>query len=588
MNQELVAFFPLLKWLPNESLFSLVSRLDRLWGYSQAGKTAECLFGSRQQGIHHDFPSGLTSFDGSTRRSLGSALEIAHGRTLLKFYRSFLPLSESSSIAETMCGNSIAHLKFQLGLITSRFRANHPLKACPACMVGDQKEYGWAYWHLEHQYPGVWWCSIHERPLHESLCKATGVGRFLWYLPQLQELRECPLISGKGAVNKVKTAASLARTSIDLVKQGSDSPLVTGDFHKIYREELERRGWLKRGRLQYFEMAPDFVDYSMKLHHLPELAALPTTIEAAKSQLGRLLRTPRGGIHPLRHITLIDWLFGDTSCFMQAYQKPRLSSTSLEDSLRLSNCTRLNGEARHMDHMRDDLIKLLEKGDSIRSIALDLDIDINAAMAWAVDSGYGISRRPKVLKDDKRELMITMLRLGEEKAEVATKIGVSVTTVSRILRTELGLLREWKTVRFNKTREVAQGVWEALLTQYPHMGVKLLRSMEPAVYIWLYRNDRDWLKERSPHISKSPSSGSSNRVRWDKRDNELSAAVERAALALARKAPQATIRLWQLYQQIPELKAKLEVLHRLPLTKRAIEKVINKPASSMLYDNRLF
>src|SRR3546814_4771453 len=46
-------------------------------------------------------------------------------------------------------------------LLTSRFRANHPLKACPACMTKDLDDHQTTYWRLDHQFPGVWHCPVH-------------------------------------------------------------------------------------------------------------------------------------------------------------------------------------------------------------------------------------------------------------------------------------------------------------------------------------------------------------------------------------------------------------------------------------------
>ncbi|MEW8203094.1 MAG: TnsD family Tn7-like transposition protein [Candidatus Thiodiazotropha endolucinida] len=583
---DLIGHAPILEWLPDESLFSLVSRLDRLWGLNQSGKTAEWLFGSRGLGIHHDFPSGLSKFEELTQQSLGGAAEIARDRTLLKFYRSFLSSSASASIANMMCGSSVAHLKFQLGLITSRFRANHPLKACPECMAEDQHIQGWAYWHLEHQYPGVWWCLIHDCQLYESLYKSTGVGRFLWYLPNAMGLREWQSRSGSNGLVQSATVASLSRTTIDLVARGKEILFNTSDFYKVYRGAVEQKGWLKGDRLRLPDMSHDFVTYSSKLRHLPELAALPATKDAAKAQLGRLLRKPRGAIHPLRHIILIDWLFDGAAMFLQAYQKSQVPlDMSVSPSL---NRTKHNKKGHSIDLLRDELIKLLGQGKSIRAAAITLDVDINTAMEWAVDMGHSVPRRPKKLKEDKRQLMFKMLRQGLDKQLVACKIGVSMVTVSRILRTEPGLKSEWQISRFKLTQREKRAVWEKLLNQYMRMGVKLLRSMEPSVYAWLYRNDRDWLREHSHHANEHQGSKAQNRVAWDVRDSELSKEVEKTALELAIEKPHAAIRLWQLYQRIPELKAKLDVLYRLPLTQRSIERALNKSYSAKLFDDELF
>jgi TniQ len=181
---------PLLSWLPDETLFSLCSRLHRLWGYSSSWKSAEVLFGGRRLGLHHDLPSALRTFSSRTGQLLGGPVPIAANRTLLRFYRPFLRPSAVAETVEIMGGPSVAHLKYKLGLLTSRFGANHPLKACIACMTADVERHGWAYWHAEHQFPGVWICPVHASPLRVSTLKHNGVERFSWQLPHDRNLTE--------------------------------------------------------------------------------------------------------------------------------------------------------------------------------------------------------------------------------------------------------------------------------------------------------------------------------------------------------------------------------------------------------------
>lgn len=177
-------------WLPDETLFSLASRWHRLAGAPRAATTSLRLFGSAQAGTRHDFPSGLTHFAQASSGCWGDEHQLATRHTLLKFYQPFLPDVLCGDLIQQMAGPSIAHLKFKLGLLTSRFRAHHPLKACPLCMQSDRDQFGWPYWHLSHQYPGVWVCPIHGVPLQETTQKSTGVGRFLWHLPDETTLRE--------------------------------------------------------------------------------------------------------------------------------------------------------------------------------------------------------------------------------------------------------------------------------------------------------------------------------------------------------------------------------------------------------------
>ena len=195
-------------------------------------------------------------------------------------------------------------------------------------------------------------------------------------------------------------------------------------------------------------------------------------------------------------------------------------------------------------------------------------------MTWAARADIAVGRRPKVLKGSLRTSLLQSLADGADKAIVAERHGVSVVTVTRILHSEVGLHAKWKARRHEVARQAARDAWQVLVADHPTVGVKLLRAMNPAAYAWLYRNDPEWLSERSPKLERDTSTQRGSSVQWDERDLVLSAAVAQAALKLAATPGRRPLKLWQLYQEIPELKPKLAVLDRLPLTQRAIGKAL--------------
>jgi len=149
---------PLLPWLPGETLYSLCSRHHRFAGFSTCTRATQALFGHSRSGCQHDLPSRLDAFVERVGSIHGDAEAIARERTLLKFYAHFHSPSVGAEAVASVRGASVAHLKYRLALLTSRFRANHPLKACPICMEHDGLTHGWSFWHIEHQFPGVWVC----------------------------------------------------------------------------------------------------------------------------------------------------------------------------------------------------------------------------------------------------------------------------------------------------------------------------------------------------------------------------------------------------------------------------------------------
>ena len=72
---------------------------------------------------------------------------------------------------------------------------------------------------------------------------------------------------------------------------------------------------------------------------------------------------------------------------------------------------------------------------------------------------------------------------------------------------------------------------------------------------------------------------SGRRVDWLNRDKALATKITEVALDLSKKTPKRKVKLWQLYQRIPDLKAKLGHLDQLPLSQAAIRDALNADVS---------
>lgn len=564
-----------LSWLPGETLFSLVSRHYYFRGHGLAAHTCEQFFGHHRAGSQHDLPSRLSQFVRRTGGCFGNVEEIAQHHTLLSYYAAFLPPDELTNAIVSMSGDSVAHLKFRLGILASRFRANHPLKACEACIKEDRTAFGWAYWHMEHQFPGVWICQTHGELLRESTLKATGVERFEWHLPAEENFRDWTA-ELRGAMQREQAALQgLSELVSELVSTLPVGSIDTSRLHEVYRVELARRAWVTAGgSLRMTAIAASYLDHVKRLRVLPELEALPATLEEAAIQLGRMLRPPRSGTHPLRHLVLINWLFGSAEAFRQCYLSVVTSITTLSPGTVLHE----DQSAKEVtDPRREKLVGLLSsQKQSMRKAAQSLGVDVGTAMAWAAKAGLPVPRRPKKLTDHLRRQAITDLQSGADKAVVAANAGVSVVTITKLLLSEVGLHAAWCQARETKARASARQGWEELLQMHKGLGVKFIRALNPSAYIWLYRNDRAWLDAHKPDRQPETMALGGARVMWDARDEALSEVVRRAVLELRERPGTAQIKLWQIYQAVPELKAKLAALNRLPLTRHVIDLALRR------------
>lgn len=111
------------------------------------------------------------------------------------------------------------------------------------------------------------------------------------------------------------------------------------------------------------------------------------------------------------------------------------------------------------------------------------------AMSWAAQAGLPVARHPKKLSGAIRQQTITDLQSGVDKTVAAQNANVSVSTIPKLLLSEVGLHAQWSLFRERRARELARGAWEQVLQTHGQLGVKLMRAMEPATYAWLHRND---------------------------------------------------------------------------------------------------
>lgn len=567
-TDKLFPEYQLLSWLPDETFFSLVSRHHQLWGHVTAAQTCQLMFGSARAGVHHDLPNSLGAFAQRTNALLGEVDSIARERTLLNFYAAFTPPDETANAVACMSGASVAHLKLRLGILTSRFRANHPLKACPQCMEQDFRETGWAYWHLKHQFPGVWMCTTHQQPLLQSALKTNGVERFQWLLPRLSDLHSASTKSPEAASCSV--LLSLAELIEHLVQSRAFKPLMLRDLHEVYREEFRARGWIAgAASLRIGQIATAFLNYCEPLRYVPEFASLAQDEEGMATQLGRLLRPSRSGTHPLRHLLLIHWLFGTAQRFELAMKSKGAHTQSSVPNTELPGFPVNDPRMGYLHRL------IQEEGQSVRKAASLVGIDPQTALMWAAKAGIAISRRPQKLSTDVRAKAIRELRKGADKGQVASRAGVSIETITRLLLSDAKLHADWSQARSEKARTRARNLWLELLQSSGSLGVKWMRTMDPRTYAWLYRNDRAWLDAHKPDSLPESQRSRPPSVDWVARDEQLCILVREAALRLMEEQGVSRIHLWQLCQQVPDLRAKQAQLPRLPRTLEAIKAALS-------------
>lgn len=561
---------PITQWLKDETLYSLCCRFHYVSGNALASTTARQLFSHPKLGTQHDFASRINVFVQRTQGTFGETAEdIIHGHTILPYYLPWRTRPEALSIVRQLSLGNSGSIKSLLGLPSSRVRANHPLKACPLCMQTDTQQFGVCYWHLTHQLPCVWVCPVHGCRLAMSTKKSTGVGRFLWHLPDANSFYPSPSTTNNGEGNL--WLLQLARASLGAFQLAPRIHIDPQKLRSTYRVVLARRGLL-RGALQVAlsDAAYQYLQFTQKFKCSELDIPLPENDAQAKQQLSRLLGSSSRSAHPIRNLLVILWLFGDWEKFWNLYQT--VDPYSAEDT---AEHARTSPPSDPRQLRLAELIK--NQGLTISAAAKMLNISVQTAQYWACLHGTPIPRRSKI----SRRVVTSILRelhRGKDSESIAQRYGISAQTVWRLLRTEPGLSEKWREIRQSARTLSKRKVWQRTIEKNPDAILKELRGNQPACYAWLYRNDRAWLTQSIAQIPKSQYISAGN-VDWHERDIRLVAKIKAAVYHIERHV-RAHVTLQKIYQYEPSLKPYLNKLARLPLTRHLLAEVSQQSSST--------
>ncbi|UDF35535.1 UNVERIFIED_ORG: TniQ family protein [Shinella sp. XGS7] len=299
---------PLLQWLPGETLYSWIARQHTLWGHRLPAQTAKALFGHDRRGYQHDFPGHLAELVVRTDGQVGDVRSIGLDRTLLRFYRPFLSEASELAYAAAMGGATVAHVRRRLTWARrGGLQVHHPLKACATCIQEDREVSGWAYWHMDHQYPGVWICPVHSQPLQVTSSRSNRYDRVEWNVPDVESLEPAPLADV--GVRELESCSRIAWLICDVVGGMPLSRVAPAELNVFYRAALYEQGFVAAaGPDSRVIAAQELVRHLRPLRALPELRGLTSNVEQMNIQLARLLAPTGQESHPMMHFVMMDWL----------------------------------------------------------------------------------------------------------------------------------------------------------------------------------------------------------------------------------------------------------------------------------------
>lgn len=508
---------------PDMSLYSLLAVAQRLNGTSKAESVSQILFSNPSSAMRHDFPSNLDEFCRKTGNSYGNPTEVATNTSVLPYFLRFRPDSVHHDALALMIGPTVEPLKFILGLPAGPTGAMMPLCYCSECLQEDTREFGYPYWHLQHQLPSALVCHKHFIPLHYTSLRLDGRGRASLFLPddiEVQKSLTLPLLGrAKPILKRLSMLSSIA------LKQELSAPYSAESLKTTYLHGLKQQGLLTAsGRVR----AQDFIGRITK--HYDSLSGLSPFDRIIGKDVAegilKLVRKPRGNFHTACHLILIDFLFGDWKLFNSVYLWERQMDLPFpqqnENELLYSNPRPKN---YNLEHGLLELVARYQNNEgSLTSLANELNININTAMRWLGKLGLiEIPHKPKIVTKDIRKGVIEQLKHGQPLKEIASLTGLSGSTIDRICNEEPCLQQIWKYANKEWKREKSREKLKRFLKKNPTLTATELRQSTDSGYSWLSRHDWDWLSKNLPQKQSKKriiNSAPKPRIDWSRRDEE--------------------------------------------------------------------
>jgi len=472
-----------------QTLYSWCAQVHALNGLSDARTTSGALFGAPYAALCHDFPSRLSYLATHFPDAGFGEVELALRHTLLGYFLVLQPRTIAYRLLALVTDGSLPSIKMRLGITASRVGGRHPLKGCDACVVEDTNQVGFAYWHIEHQFPSTMVCTRHRRPLFIAWDHVTPVHRRGWLLPVgglAWERIEVP-------VRDDRQLHQLYRLSEFSVKFANCAP-ATFDVARLarcYQRGLRNHGFVTAmGSLRLKTLVNEMRSRYLGLEDLAGFEALKSVTTDWPGLIGSAARTVPRRLHPLKHLLMIALVFDTWRDFLVGYEEA--GSRELETPQPAATSDTADPAL--------DLACLVGAGLSVSAAARELGIATTTATQIARRAGIRFTRRRKVLKGPHLRQIERLLRRGWSSKRVSEATGRSVVSINRLLAADPDLKQAWQTAAFLARRKISRKALLTAIRRHPGATVKELRKMRYADYTWLYRHDREWLRTAIPAL----------------------------------------------------------------------------------------
>lgn len=557
----MLSYFPNL--YPDELLYSWFARYHDHSGNTSSKQTMKELFGNMSSVAVVDFPSNLETFYKNIAHfNPPDIKDLIANHTMYSYYTAFQSeMMKSRAINYINNGGKPGAIHMFLGIAASTIRNGHYLRFCASCVQQDRKRYGEAYWHVSHQLPKVFYCHLHQELLHDSTIEFRNPHKHEFISAEKAEL-SAPYLVTVFLPKLEQQLKKLSDESINLIGYVENTQVQ--DFTQMYKYLMQVNGYANHfGKVHQQYFTQQFKQY----YEEEFLTLMDCNFDeySDTSWLRNIVRKHRKAFHPVQHLLLLQFLnvsFKELENYIGKKYEPFGQAPYY--------C--LNPAADHYKKRVISKITITTCTDTRKPVG-----------TFICDCGFVYARRgPDADMSD-------VFKVGRIKSfgpvwqaklmQLATS-GLSPYRIAQVLDCDYATVQKYmfslKGKSLNKVelpmdlRIQKKAKWLKLIETYSDITVTQLREIDPALYAWHYRNNREWLKENSPRMKEKVTVN--NRVDWDKRDLETLYSVKNAIQKLYAIEKPIYVNKSRVAKEIDQLSLLEKLLDKLPKTKAYLNK----------------
>ncbi|WP_240378024.1 TnsD family transposase [Bacillus piscicola] len=501
---------------PDELIYSAIARYHFYSGNIDYKDTLEEVFQSRSM-----IPSvEIGSHFRDLAKQMGEYYSVEYllaKHTIYPFYAPFLSEQRQQEIIEDVQGDGKG-LYTRLGMVAGSICKKDGLYYCPQCAQADMDKYGEPYIHREHQLQGIDLCAHHLLQLKKYPADFKTQSRIEFIRFDAKRM-EFSILQGIGYPDYFDIRVKLARMAYQLLNTDISAfsrEIITYKYRTLLRErDLITTSNRVRQKELFYAFQAKFPKGFLEKYE----SALIEHDEY--NWLKVLTRNVKRHVHPLRHLFFLYFLEEDVETFLQV--------TEDAGPFGKGPWPCLNKAAGHRKQFIIPNVKITRDFKSIAPIG-----------TFECSCGFVYARKGPDKSDEDK------YRIGRVKAfgdvweaklrALANERELSIRSLAKMLGVDSKTAKKYLSRDDEQKERPEDKVNTPMLEhyrsqllegmrQYPHYSRTQIRQRFQKEYIYLYRNDEEWLFKRLP-VSRTKETPKST-VDWEARDREYLSNVKK-------------------------------------------------------------